>query len=47
MKQYERPFIQVVVFEKNDIVTLSSEAQNSKDTLFDGANYFNTNTSEW
>lgn len=47
MKQYERPFIQAVVCEKSDIVTLSIETINSKDTLFDGADYFNAITSEW
>ena len=40
MRKYERPFLQVITFEAKDIVTLSEQAKNEQDVLFDAEGYF-------
>lgn len=40
MRKYERPFLQVITFEVKDIVTLSEQAKNEQDVLFDAEGYF-------
>ena len=40
MREYERPFLQVITFEVKDIVTLSEHAKNEQDVLFDAEGYF-------
>lgn len=38
MKKYEKPFLQVIMFEAEDIITSSGE--NERDVIFDADEYF-------